>query len=76
MLSEITVFGITLKQSEPVPVHLEETEITACAAMLLLHAASSMAAPSKRKGKSAGMLCLPMQNPRLTVTVFARLGFT
>lgn len=79
VLSEITVFGTTLKQSESVPMHLEENELIICADRLLLHTASSMAALNKRKvtkEESLGMFCFSVQKTKLTLSFFERLGFT
>lgn len=71
MLSEITVFGTTLKRSESVPVHLEETEIISGAGRLLLHAAGSAAALNKgkvTKEKSLSNFWFSVQKLRLSRT--------
>lgn len=73
LLSEITVFGTTLKQSESVPMHLEENKLIICSDRLLLHTASSMAALNKRKvtkEESLGMCCFSVQKPKLTFIFF------
>lgn len=70
--SEITVFGITLKRSESVPMHLEENKIMACAGRLLLHTAGSMAALNKRKvtkEESLHKFSFSVQNLRMSGTL-------
>lgn len=70
VLSEITVFGTTLKRSESVPMHMEETEIITCAGRLLLHTAYSAAALNKRvtKEESLSKFCFSVQKLRLSGT--------
>lgn len=75
LLSEITVFGTTLKQSESVPMHLEENKLIICSDRLLLHTASSMAALNKRKvtkEESLGMCCFSVQKTKLTLSFFGK----